>query len=136
VNPKEQELGRLVSVNGIAPVYVQRAVFMAVLSFMFFIAMMFAFYALQSALYFLLSTAFLIIYLLTMFSFVMQRKKSVEIYENGLKYKKDIVLWNEMAGVEADGTIARTGLKPLIVPRTIHDFDNLIDIIRKRMAKR
>ena len=52
----------------------QRAAFMAVLSFMFFVAMMFAFYIRQSALYFLLATAFLIIYLLTMISFVRLRR--------------------------------------------------------------
>lgn len=47
---------------------------MAVLSFMFFVAMMFAFYIRQSALYFLLATAFLIVYLLTMISFVRLRR--------------------------------------------------------------
>ena len=57
-----------------SPARLQRAAFMAVLSFMFFVAMMFAFYIRQSALYFLLATAFLIVYLLTMISFVRLRR--------------------------------------------------------------
>ncbi len=56
------------------PAQLQRAVFIAVLSFLFFLAMMFAYYIRQSALYFLLATAFLIIYLITMVSFVRLRK--------------------------------------------------------------
>lgn len=41
---------------------------------MFFLAMMFAFYLRQSMLYFLLATAFLIVYIVTMVSFVRMRK--------------------------------------------------------------
>ena len=52
----------------------QRAVFIAVLSFMFFLAMMLAFYIWQSMLYFLLATAFLIVYIITMISFVRMRR--------------------------------------------------------------
>lgn len=57
------------------PAHVQRAVFIAVLSFMFFLAMMFAFYIRQSVLYFLLATAFLIVYIVTMISFVRMRRR-------------------------------------------------------------
>ena len=56
------------------PAQVQRAVFIAVLSFMFFLAMMFAFYIRQSVSYFLLATAFLIVYIVTMISFVRLRR--------------------------------------------------------------
>lgn len=57
-----------------SPAQLQRAVFIAVLSFLFFLAMMFAYYIRQSALYFLLATAFLIVYLITMISFVRLRR--------------------------------------------------------------
>jgi len=53
-----------------SPSHLQLAVFIAVLSFLFFLAMMFAYYIRQSAVYFLLATAFLIIYLITMISFI------------------------------------------------------------------
>ncbi|MFN0141010.1 MAG: hypothetical protein ACKVQW_13110 [Pyrinomonadaceae bacterium] len=53
---------------------IQRAVFVAVLSFLFFLAMMLAFYLRQSILYFLLATAFLFVYIVTMISFVRLRR--------------------------------------------------------------
>ncbi len=52
----------------------QRAVFIAVLSFLFFMAMMLAFYLRQSLLYFLLATVFLIVYVITMVSIVRLKK--------------------------------------------------------------
>jgi hypothetical protein len=55
--------------------HAQRAVFVAVLSFLFFLAMMFAYYIRQSMLYFLLATGFLIVYVITMISFVRLRRK-------------------------------------------------------------
>lgn len=60
----------------------QRAVFIAVLSFLFFLAMMFAFYLRQSILYFLLATAFLFVYIVTMISFVRLRR-SVKLPPGG-----------------------------------------------------
>lgn len=134
MNETEKDLGRLTAVYGIAPVYVQRAVFMAVLSFLFFLAMMFAFYVLQSALYFLLSTAFLIVYLLTMFSFVMQRKKSIEVFENGLKYKKHKVTWDEIESVDSDGNVSLKSGKEFILPKTIHQFETVVGLIRGKVA--
>jgi hypothetical protein len=56
------------------PAVIQRAVFIAVLSFLFFLAMMFAYYIRQSVVYFLLATAFLIVYIVTMISFVRLRR--------------------------------------------------------------
>lgn len=58
----------------ISPTQLQRAVFIAVLSFLFFLAMMFVYYIRQSALYFLLATAFLFVYIVTMISFVRLRR--------------------------------------------------------------
>src|SRR5437773_12397915 len=57
VAPTPKEVGKLPP-----PAQVQRAVFIAVLSFLFFLAMMIVFYIRQSMLYFLLATAFLIVY--------------------------------------------------------------------------
>ena len=56
------------------PAQAQRAAFIAVLSFLFFLVMMFTYYIRGSVLYFLLATAFLIVYILTMISFVRLRK--------------------------------------------------------------
>ncbi len=57
------------------PPNAQRAAFIAVLSFLFFLGMMFTYYLRGSILYFLLATAFLIVYILTMISFVRLRKR-------------------------------------------------------------
>lgn len=133
---KDEDLGRLITVYGIAPAYVQRAAFLAVLSFLFFLAMMFAFYAIQSFLYFLLSTAFLIVYLITMISFIWQRRRSVEVFEHGLKFRKTNLLWNEILSVADNGEIARANGKNLIIPATITNFDNLIRLIKDRSIHR
>ena len=81
------DLGRLVSIFGIHPSYLQRAVFVAVLSFLFFIAMMFAFYMRQQFGYFLLATAFLFVYIVTMLSWVVQRKMSFLILSIGTELR-------------------------------------------------
>lgn len=60
----------------VQPAQLQRAVFIAVLSFFFFMAMMLAFYVRQSILYFLLASAFLVVYIVTMVSFVKMRRGS------------------------------------------------------------
>ena len=129
---RENDLGRLTAVHVIAPVYVQRAVFMAVLSFMFFLAMMFAFYVRQHILYFFLSSAFLIVYLITMFSWVTQRKRNVEVYENGFKYRKNIVLWSEITEVTGKGEIRMENGKTISIPGTLNDSQNLISEIGQR----
>ena len=124
-------LGKLIAIHGIAPAYLQRAVIIVVLSFMFFLAMMFAFYIRQSVGYFLLASAFLVLYLLTMFSWVMQRKSVVEIYEYGFKYKKRSVIWNEILSVDGNTVVVETG-KPVAIPATIQDVDKLLTLIRQR----
>ena len=57
-----------------SPAQLQRAAFVAVLSFLFFLAMMLLFYIRQSFLYFLLATAFLIVYIVMMISLVRLRR--------------------------------------------------------------
>ena len=130
----QKDLGRLIAVHPIAAQFVQRAVFLAVLSFMFFLAMLFAFYVLQSLLYFLLSTAFLIVYLITMFSWVMQRKASVEVYENGFKYRKNIVLWDEITDASEKGVITFGRDKTLTIPNTLNNAASVITEIKTKAS--
>lgn len=89
----------MISVHPVAPLYVQRAVFIAVLSFLFFLAMMLAFYIRQSLGYFLLATAFLIVYLVMMFSWFSQRKSVVRIFENGIQFKNYSLYWEDIQSV-------------------------------------
>jgi hypothetical protein len=98
----ELRLGKLVSEHGIAPALVQRAMIVAVLSFVFFMAMMIAFYLRQKLGYFLLSSGFLVLYVLTMFGWLMLRRNVVKVYENGLVYRKFAARWPEIAAVETE----------------------------------
>ena len=129
------DLGRLVSVHPIAPIYVQRAVFIALLSFLFFAAMMIAFYIRQSAGYFLLATGFLFVYLVTMFSWFTMRKKVVQIFENGFEYRKVRYSWNEVTAIseKLPLKIDLTTGKALELPSTIAEPDIIARRIRSRI---
>lgn len=131
-----KSLGKLVAVHPISPAHMQRAVFIAVLAFLFFLAMMFAFYLRQNILYFLLSTAFLLVYLLTMFSLVVQRRSVLEIFERGIKYKKRSAAWHEIAEVRDDGTLTINGQKPLVISSAINSLENALDHIRAQARLR
>src|SRR5215204_4742285 len=98
----EQNLGKLINVYGIAPAYLQRAVIIAALSFIFFLTTLAMFSLWQNFLYFFLSTAFLIVYLATMFGWLMMRKNLLRIYENGLTYRKFTARWNELEALETN----------------------------------
>lgn len=126
-------LGKLIAVHGVAPAHLQRAVFIAVLSFMFFLAMIFAFYILQNILYFLLSTAFLIVYLITMFAIIRQRRSAVEVFENGVKYRKQAARWSEIEAIKADGTIEISGNESIVIPSSMSDFGGLMAFLKGRM---
>lgn len=135
-----KNLGKLISVHPIAPVYLQRAAFIAVLAFLFFLGMMFAFYARQSIVYFLLATAFLLIYLATMFSLVMQKRSVVRIFENGISYKKFESHWNEIEAVINIGDknpqleIRKRGGETIIIPSTIHGIDQISALLKNKTA--
>jgi ABC-type bacteriocin/lantibiotic exporter with double-glycine peptidase domain len=118
----------------ISPAYLQRAVFIVILSFVFFLATMFVYYIRQNVLYFLLASAFLFIYLLTLFSWVMQRRNQLQIFENGLKYKKQSARWDEIAEVSNDGSIKLHDGKQIAVPNGLSGFDELLSIIRSKLS--
>ena len=126
----KKKLGKPVAVFPLAPAYVQRAVILTILSFLFFMAMMFTYYIRPSGLYFLLATAFLILYLVTFISFVNQRKTMLEIFENGFAYKKISASWIEITAVDEDGTIVLLDGKRIIVSTAINDRDKALAMIR------
>ena len=126
-------LGKLVAVHALAPEHIQRAVFIAVLSFVFFLAMMVVFYIRENVLYFLLASAFLVVYIVTLLSWIVQRRNVVSIYEHGLTYKKRTALWNEIESVNdtgETGEIVVRDEKPILLPKTLFKFDSLIKTIR------
>jgi len=98
----EKDLGKLVSTHTTSPIFLQRAAIVAVVSFLFFLAMLVAFYVRQHIGYFFLSTAFLVVYVFTLIGWVMQKRNAVSIYEKGIRYKKFRAAWDEIAAVKAD----------------------------------
>lgn len=133
-------LGKLISAHPIAPVYLQRAAFIAVLAFMFFLGMMFAFYARQSIGYFLLATAFLLLYLVTMFSLVMQKKSVVRIFENGITFKRFESRWDEIETVTSTPgknpqiEIRKHGGDTVVLPSTINGLDQITVYINDKLS--
>lgn len=129
-----KDLGRVVAVHPVTAAYQQRAVFIAFLSLVFFFGMMIAFYVRQSALYFLLATAFLIIYLVMIFSWFAQRKSVVRIHDRGFEFKKCLLAWDEIDSITDSGqiTVIPKNGKPVQLPATISEPEALARHIRFR----
>ena len=132
---KDKHLGKLVSVHAMAPAHLQRAVFIVILSFLFFLIMMIAYYVRQSLLYFLLSSAFLVIYVITLISWAMHRRSVVEVHENGLSYRGRSIEWSEINGVDDNGTVSLNSGKPIILPKMLDESGRLIAFLRERSAE-
>jgi len=121
----------------------QRAAFMAVLSFLFFLAMMVGFYLRQNLGYFLLASAFLLVYLATMLSLFSQRRTAVNIFENGITYKKFSARWDEISATEtAERPGGRAGLElrkrtgeSVTLPDTVNDAERMLSSVRQRVSK-
>jgi hypothetical protein len=118
-----------------APAHIQRAAFIAVLSFMFFAATMLLFYIRESLLYFLLASAFLIVYLVTMLSWLIQRKNVVQVFEGGFAYRSKQAAWDEITDVRDDGTVLLEGGKQMIISQAIDNLPALLKTIRDRSKR-
>lgn len=105
---QDSDLGALQNVYGISPIFIQRALVVAVLSFVFFIAMLIVFSLLQKLVFFLLATAFLIIELLTLFGWLTQKRNEIGIYENGFTFRRQNYLWNQLATISKSGDGQKT----------------------------
>ena len=130
-------LGKLESVHTISPVYLQRAAIIAVLSFVFFMAMLIGFYSRRNIGYFMLSSAFLVVYFFTLVSWVMQRRNVVKIFENGIRYKKFESHWDEIESAAYEEThieIKNTNKETTNIPASIQGFERITEVIRNKTA--
>jgi len=112
----------------------QRAAIVAVVSFVFFLAMLIVFYVRQHIGYFALSTAFLVVYIFTLVGWVMQRRNVVRVYEGGLRYKKFSAAWGEIVAIAAnsDGlAITISKRAKLTIPATVMEFDRVVDLVKR-----
>jgi ABC-type bacteriocin/lantibiotic exporter with double-glycine peptidase domain len=132
-----KDLGPLVSAHGTSPVFLQRAAIIAVLSFFFFMATLMVFYVQQQILYFILSTAFLVIYIFTMIGWVMQKRNVVSIYENGIEYRKFVTRWDDIKSVTAEAesgiTITRNNGESVSIPNTTADVRRIAVLVRQNL---
>ena len=134
---KTSHLGSLISTHGTSSVFLQRAAIVAALSFFFFLTTLLFFYLQQSIGLFILSTAFLIVYIFTMIGWVMQKRNLVTIYENGIARRKFVATWNEIKSVKADAdsgiTIVKFDGESLTIGKTTAGIARIATLIRAHL---
>jgi hypothetical protein len=132
------DLGALISSHGTSSAFLQRAAIVAILAFFFFMTMLLVFYVRQQLIYFVLSTAFLVVYIFTMIGWVMQKRNVVSIYENGIAYRKFAAAWNEIVAVRSNQetgiTITRSDGDSITIGRSVADLDSIAVLIRGQLA--
>lgn len=132
-----RNLGKLISVHGTSPAFLQRAAVVAMLSFVFFLLMLLTFYLRQQIGYFILSSAFLVVYLFTMIGWWMQKRNVVHIYENGISHRKFAATWDEIESFSqsADGSVTLTKKNgaETVIPAAISNTPQLAAFIRAKI---
>jgi hypothetical protein len=136
-HPDKKQLGALISTHGISPVFLQRAAIIAVLSFLFFLVTLAFFYIDQQLMYFILSSAFLIVYVFTMIGWVMQKRNFVAIHENGIARRKFATTWDDIKSVKAEAgsgiTIVRSDGEELLIPKSTADVGRIAMVVRQNL---
>jgi hypothetical protein len=134
MSEKSADLGPLAADYGPSPAFIQRAVIMTVLSFLFFLGTMSVYYVRQNFLYFILASAFLVIYLISLVSFFALRKNHLSIYQNGLTYKKTTLLWRDVSQVNGR-LIEMRGKDPFTIPGSMHDAEGMTARINEAVRR-
>lgn len=107
---------------------------MAVVSFVFFLLMLLVFYVRQQIGYFVLSSAFLVLYIFTLIGWIMQKRNVVRIYDKGLKYKKFEVRWDEIEAVTANAegvSIAKGRRDRTIIPHSVNGYAAIVAAVKQ-----
>lgn len=128
-----KNLGRLITSHSTSPVFLQRAAIVAVVSFVFFLAMLVAFYIRQQVGYFLLSSGFLVVYVFTLIGWVMQKRNVVGVYENGLKYRKFTAAWDEIQSVTANSEgleLTKSKHERVLIRPTVTGYEQIVRAVR------
>lgn len=134
-----RNLGKTVSVHGVAPATLQRVAVVAMLSFVFFLAMLVAFYIRQHLGYFLLSTGFLVVYILTMIGWIAMRRHELRIHENGIACRKFEASWSEIGEarlVPGKGLlVVRADGASTTVAESVDGFGKIAGTVSTRIGK-
>jgi hypothetical protein len=128
------ELGRLVAIYAISAAYQQRAVFVSVLSFVFFVAMMIGFYVRENIGYFILASAFMVLYMVMMFSWLWARRNVVEVFEGGFKYRSNDVSWDQIDNISDDAKVLLKDGGTISLPEALEGSRQLIASIRGHLS--
>jgi hypothetical protein len=136
-----KNLGKPVSIHGVSPAHLQRAAIIAVLSFVFFLAMVAIFSFRRQIGYFILASAFLVVEIFTLVGFFTSRRTVLEIFDNGLRYKKKQYLWDEVESVTpyTDGSGIEVFLKSadkITLPATLHELKPAQGVISSALDRR
>lgn len=108
----------------------------AILSFVFFMAMLIAFYIRQHFGYFLLSTAFLIVFIFTMIGWWMQNRNTLYIHDWGIVYRRFSASWTDLKSVEPaeNGLLLKTsGGETVTIARSTAGFETIKPYIISRL---
>ncbi len=133
-----QKLGRLVSSHSTSPAYLQRAAIVAVVSFVFFLAMLAAFYIRRQVGYFVLSSGFLVVYVFTLIGWLMQKRNLVRVHENGIQYRKFHAAWDEIASVtaNADGLeIAKIKNERTSIRPSVTGYEQVVQAVKQGVER-
>lgn len=131
------DLGRLLSSHGTSTVFLQRAAVIAVLSFVFFVAMLVVTYVRAQIGFFVLASAFLVLYLVTMIGIWLQRRETVKLYQHGIAFKRFRARWEDIESVEAASksgiTIKRLDGETVTLNPTLAGFNDIAETIRQKL---
>ena len=133
--PLRDELGKLNAVYRPAPAFLQRAVFLTILSFVFFLGTMFIYYVRQGFVYFILASAFLVLYVISLISFFGQRKNVLKVYEHGIEFKNNKALWTDIESVSDEGVVQITGDRKMVIPKSLGNFDDIVRHVRSMVQR-
>ncbi len=137
----ELQLGKLVSIHGVSPVFKQRAFIVAALSFVFFTLMVIAYSVRRNFVYILMGAAFLVVELFTLFGWLGQKNIEFRLFENGFSYKNFSCLWEEiesidikaesrlMSGAKINCLVRKNGGQEIVLTEVIEGIENIVELI-------
>lgn len=138
----QKNLGKLLSSHHIDARHLQRAAIIAILAFIFFLAMIAGFFFRGHIGYFLLATGFLVVLIFTFFSWVKGRSSIVYTYDSGIKFRDFSARWNELQPAkvvtESAGRrrieIFKNRSKVIVVPSTFSNFSTFEKIVAEKLG--
>lgn len=137
-NESSRNLGKLVSLHAVAPIHVQRAAIVAVLSFIFFLAMLVMLSYRQHFGYFILAGAFMAVEIFTLLGIFSHRRNVLKVFGKGISYKKRSLSWDEIDTINKTGgyEIVGTDGEKISLPETIYELDKVIRMIESRRVRK